>query len=141
MSPSQGQVQEQARRAPQPPPSSAAASATQPRTGVINVALRTKAELYLAWMPFVRGGGIFVPTARPHELGDEVFLLLSLMQDPAKIHLRGKVVWINPEHAAGGRPQGIGVGLEGDPAAEDLGKLVEGLLAAALKSARPTHTL
>ena len=67
--------------------------------------------------------------------------LLSLMHDPAKIHLRGHVVWINPDHAAGGRPQGIGVGLQDEPAAADLKKLVEKVLGSALGSSRPTHTL
>jgi len=111
------------------------------RSSVIPLALRTKAELYQAWMPFVRGGGLFVPTARPYDLGEEVFLLLSLMHDPAKLQLRGTVVWVNPAHLAGGTPQGIGVGLQGEPAAEGLQKVIEGILAGALNSSRPTHTL
>ena len=120
-----------------------AAATSQPakRSGVINVALRTKSEIYEAWMPFIRGGGLFVQTTKAHELGDEVILLLSLMHEPAKRQLRGSVVWINPEHAAGGRPQGIGVGLEGEAAAADLKKLVERLLGSALGSSRATHTL
>jgi type IV pilus assembly protein PilZ len=112
-----------------------------PRSSVIPLALRTKVELYQAWMPFIRGGGFFVPTARPYDLGEEVFLLLSLMQDPAKIQLRGTVAWINPANLAGGAPQGIGVGLQGEPASEGLQKLIAGILAGALNSSRPTHTL
>ena len=112
-----------------------------PRSGVLTVALRTKVELYEAWMPFIRGGGLFIPSSRAHDLGDEVFLLLTLMQDPAKIPIRGTVVWVNPANMPGSRPQGFGVGLENEPIAEELRKLIEKLLAGALRSSRPTHTL
>jgi type IV pilus assembly protein PilZ len=112
-----------------------------PRSGVITVALRTKAELYQAWMPFIRGGGLFVASTRAHDLGDEVFLVLTLMHDPTKITIRGTVVWLNPANASGARPQGFGVGLENEPVAEELRKLIETLLAGALGSSRPTHTL
>lgn len=91
-----------------------------PRTGVITVTLHSKAEFYQAWMPFIRGGGLFVPSSRACALGDEVFLLVSLPQEPTKLALRGHVVWINPENQASGRPRGFGVGLEGEPAADGL---------------------
>ncbi|MDP2229227.1 MAG: pilus assembly protein, partial [Moraxellaceae bacterium] len=32
--------------------------------GIINQALKDKAALYAAFMPFVKGGGLFVPTTR-----------------------------------------------------------------------------
>ena len=35
-------------------------------------------ELYEHYMPFVQGGALFVPTKRNHELGDELFFLLSI---------------------------------------------------------------
>ena len=91
-------------------------------------------------MPFVRGGGIFVPGVM-RELGEEVFLLLTLPHDEAKIPLRGTVAWINPEHASGGRPQGIGISLEGDASAQEIGQYVERMLASVANSTRPTHTL
>jgi type IV pilus assembly protein PilZ len=111
------------------------------RPGVFNLVIRSKAALYAAWIPLLKGGGIFVPSNRAHTLGEEVLLLLSLLDDPNRVPLQGTVAWINPAHAAGNRPQGIGVQLQDSEAGRELRKKVEGLLAGALQSARPTHTI
>ena len=66
------------------------------RPGVIQIAIKEKTALYAAYMPFVAGGGLFVPTTRPGRLGDEIYIILSLMDDPAKIPITGKIVWITP---------------------------------------------
>ena len=113
----------------------------QAATGIIPIALRTKAELYQAWMPFIQGGGLFVPSGRSHALGEEVFLLLAFMQEPEKIPLRGTVAWINPPNTSGGRPQGIGVKLQSDPATDELRKRIEQVLTGVMNSPRPTHTI
>lgn len=114
---------------------------TSQRPGVFTLVIRSKAALYAAWIPLLRGGGIFLPSNRPHALGDEVLILLSLLDDPNKIPLQGHIAWINPAHSAGNRPQGIGVQLSESEVARELKKKVEGLLAGALQSSRPTHTI
>jgi type IV pilus assembly protein PilZ len=111
------------------------------RPGVFTLVIRSKAALYAAWMPLLRGGGIFLPSNRAHALGEEVLILLSLLDDPNKIPLQGNVAWINPAHSAGNRPQGIGVQLQDSEVGRALRKKVEGLLAGALQSSRPTHTI
>jgi len=111
------------------------------RPGVFTLVIRSKAALYAAWIPLLRGGGIFLPSNRPHALGEEVLVLLSLLDDPNKIPLQGHIAWINPAHSAGNRPQGIGVQLNDSEVARELKKKVEGLLAGALQSSRPTHTI
>lgn len=111
------------------------------RPGVFSLVIRSKAALYAAWIPFLRGGGIFLPSNRDHTLGEEVIVLLSLLDDPAKIALQGSVAWINPAHGAGNRPQGIGVQLQDNEPGREFRKKVEGLLAGALQSTRPTHTI
>jgi type IV pilus assembly protein PilZ len=111
------------------------------RPGVFTLVIRSRAALYAAWMPLLRGGGIFLPSSRSHALGEEVLILLSLLDDPNKIPLQGNVAWINPAHSAGNRPQGIGVQLHDSEVGRELRKKVEGLLAGALQSSRPTHTL
>ena len=111
------------------------------RPGVFTLVIRSKAALYAAWIPLLRGGGVFLPSNRPHALGEEVLILLSLLDDPNKIPLQGHVAWINPAHSAGNRPQGIGVQLADSEVARELKKKVEGLLAGALQSSRPTHTI
>lgn len=114
-------------------------SATRP--GVFTLVIRSKAALYAAWIPLLRGGGIFLPSNRSHALGEEVLILLSLLDDPNKIPLQGAIAWINPTHGTGNRPQGIGVQLHDSEAGRELKKRVEGLLAGALQSSRPTHTI
>ena len=111
------------------------------RPGVFTLVIRSKAALYAAWIPLLRGGGIFLPSTRSHSLGEEVLILLTLLDDPNKIPLQGSVAWINPAHSAGNRPQGIGVQLADSEVARELRKKVEGLLAGALRSSRPTHTI
>jgi len=111
------------------------------RPGVFTLVIRSKAALYAAWIPLLKGGGIFLPSNRSHSLGEEVLILLTLLDDPNKIPLQGSVAWINPAHSTGNRPQGIGVQLSDSEGARELRRKVEGLLAGALQSSRPTHTI
>ena len=60
------------------------------RPGVLSLNIRERAALYAAYMPFLKGGGIFIPTSRQYQLGEEVFMLLSLMDDPNRIAVQGK---------------------------------------------------
>jgi hypothetical protein len=48
-----------------------------PKQGVMSLAIRDKTMLLAAYMPYLKNGGIFIPTDRSFELGDEVFLLLT----------------------------------------------------------------
>ena len=111
------------------------------RPGVFTLVIRSKSALYAAWIPLLKGGGVFLPSTRAHTLGEEILVLLTLLDDPNKIPLQGTVAWINPAHSTGNRPQGIGVQLNDSEAGRELRKKVEGLLAGALQSSRPTHTL
>ncbi len=117
------------------------ATVTEARPGVFTLVIRSKAALYAAWIPLLKGGGIFVPSNKAHALGEEVLLLLTLLDDPARIPVQGNIAWINPVHTAGNRPQGIGVQLKDNEQGRELKKKVEGLLAGALQSSRPTHTI
>ena len=111
------------------------------RPSVLSLNIKEKAALYAAFMPFVNNGGIFVPTNRPYQLGDEVYLILTLLDDPTKIPVAGKVVWISPSGGGASKTPGIGVQFPGDDAGFSARKRIEDALGAALRSARPTHTL
>ena len=108
---------------------------------VISLNLKGKSALYAAWMPLLKGGGLFMQTIKPHQLGDEVLLVLSFLEEPVKIPLAGKVVWINPAHAHGNRPQGVAIPLPDNDIGKELKKKIEGILAPVAKSDRVTHTL
>ena len=110
------------------------------RPGVVQLAIREKAALYAAYMPFIDGGGLFVPTTRTVHLGDELYLILALMDDPNKLSVTGKVVWITPGGTPG-RQQGLGVQFSKDDSGAQARTRIENLLGGALKANRPTHTL
>lgn len=111
------------------------------RPGVLSLSIKEKPALYAAYMPYLKGGGIFIPTNKTYRLGDEVFMLLTLMDDPNKLPVAGKVVWITPGEAQGNKTQGIGVQFSDNESGVAARNKVEGLLGGNLKSTRPTHTM
>ena len=107
--------------------------------GILSLAIKDKAVLYAAYMPFVKNGGLFIPTKKEYALGDEVFMLLNLMDEPDKIPVAGKVIWVTPKGAQGARSAGIGVQFNDQ---DDVARSrIENYLAGALQSDRPTHTM
>ena len=106
---------------------------------VLALTIQDKSVLYGAYMAFLRNGGLFVPTARTYRLGDEVFLLLTLMDEPEKLPVAGRVVWITPEGAQGNRQAGIGIEFSDEDAT--ITAKIETHLAGSLTSDRVTHTL
>ncbi|NOT15595.1 MAG: pilus assembly protein PilZ [Methylotenera sp.] len=110
------------------------------RPGVLALAIKEKAALYAAYMPFVSGGGLFIPTNKPFKMGEEIFMLLSLLEDPEKLRVVGHVVWINAT-TQGSKQQGVGVKFSEKDGGIEVRRKIEGLLGSALKSSRPTHTL
>lgn len=115
-------------------------SISAPKPGVLSLAIKEKAALYAAYMPFLVGGGLFIPTTKPFKIGEEVFMLLSLIDDPLKLKVVGHVVWITPI-AQGNKPQGIGVQFNEKSGGLEARTKIEGLLGNALKSSRATHTM
>ncbi len=109
------------------------------RNGILSLTIKDKAVLYAAYMPFVKNGGMFIPTGKSYKLGDEVFMLLSLMEEPEKIPVAGKVIWVTPRGAQGNRAAGIGVQFT-DQDNTAITK-IENYLAGSLSSDKPTHTM
>lgn len=111
------------------------------RPGVLSLNIREKAALYAAYMPFIKGGGLFIPTAKTYRIGDEVFMLLSLLDDPNKIAVSGKVIWVTYPGAQGNKKQGIGVQFADNEVGRAARLKIEGLLAGTSGLTRPTHTM
>lgn len=111
-----------------------------PKPGVLSLAIKEKVALYAAYMPYVKGGGLFIPTNKPFKIGEEVFMLLSLIDDPMKLKVVGHVVWVTPAPQAG-RPQGVGVQFSEKDGGLEARNKIENLLGSALKSSRATHTM
>ncbi len=113
------------------------------RTGrqrILSVAIETKQALYAAYMPFVRNGGLFIPTNNPYQLGDEVFLLLQLMAEKARIPVAGRVVWVTPIGAEGNRQIGVGIQFS-DQDKGEARRRIEAYLAGGLEEEGATHTM
>lgn len=109
------------------------------RSGILSLSIKDKAALYAAYMPFIGNGGLFVPTEKAYQLGEESFLLLSIMDEPEKIPVAGRVVWITPRGAQGNRSAGIGVQFSDQD--DTARRTIENHLAGSLQSDRPTHTM
>jgi type IV pilus assembly protein PilZ len=69
------------------------------RAGVLSLTIKEKSTLASGYMHFITGGGLFLPTT----------MILSLLDDPNKMPVSGKVVWITSVGCHGGKTPGIGV--------------------------------
>jgi len=110
------------------------------RPGMLSLSIKDKASLYAAYMPFVTNGGLFIPTTKQYDLGDEVFMLLTLMEDNERMPVAGKIIWVTPPGAQGNRSAGIGVQFSFQDKGATRNK-IETHLAGAMKSDRITHTM
>ena len=116
-------------------------SAAAPRPSVIQLSIKEKAALYAAYIPLFADGGIFIPSSREYRLGDDVYVLLSLPDDPQRYPVAGKVAWVTPAKASGGRTQGVGIRFPADEKSRMLKLKIEEILGANLGSDRATQTL
>ncbi len=110
------------------------------RKGIVLFSITDRGALYSSYISFVKNGGVFVPTARTYELGDEVFMLLKIMDDPDMMPVKGNVVWVTSAGAQGNKTPGIGVQFS----EEDNGKAkdsIELILIAAMEGKRTTQTM
>lgn len=97
--------------------------------------------MHAAYIPLFSEGGVFIPTTREYKLGDDVYVLITLPNDHNRYPISGKVGWITPAKAAGGRSQGVGVRFPKDEKSRQLKLRIEEILGAALNSDRPTQTI
>ena len=116
-------------------------SPNTPRPSVIQLAIKEKAALYAAYIPLFADGGVFIPTTRDYKLGDDVYVLLSLPDDPQRYPVAGKVGWITPANASGGRTQGVGVRFPTDEKSRALRARIEESLGTSISSVKPTQTI
>jgi type IV pilus assembly protein PilZ len=122
-------------------PSRAVAPAAASRPSVIQLVFREKGALYAAFIPLFSEGGLFVPTTREYKLGEDIYLLLSLPDDPQRYPVAGKVSWLTPPNASGGRTQGVGVRFPTDEKTRVLKLKIEEILGTSIQSSKPTQTI
>ncbi len=113
----------------------------QARPWMLSLSFKDRTTLAAAYMPFIRGGGLFIPTTKTYELGESVFVLLTLMDDKQKFPLTGQVVWMTPANVQHGRPQGIGIQFPQDHEGATVKVAIEQIIDNIQSSMKKTHTL
>jgi len=108
--------------------------------GILSLTIKDKNALYAAFMSYVKGGGLFIPTNKKYKLGDEVFMLLTLMGETERIPVAGKIIWLTPSGAEGSRSTGVGVQFNDQDGGSARAK-IETYLAGTASTGRPTHTM
>ncbi len=111
---------------------------TTNRKAIVSLSINDRGALQAAYMPFVDGGGIFVPTTQQYNLGDEVFLLFGLMDESERFPVPAKVCWITS--SGNNETAGIGVQFIGEKT-EPVRRAIEDTLGGLLNSERATHTM
>lgn len=112
----------------------------QPRPGgLLQVNINDRETLQSSYMPFVEGGGLFIPTKHLVKMGEEIFILATLPNQTQKIPITGKVIWISYKQS-GIKPQGFGLQLTGDKGAYYKME-AEKILAGSMSTARASFTM
>lgn len=122
-------------------PGAASPASAGARPSVIQLVFKERGALYAAYMPVLADGGLFVPTVRDYRLGDDIYLLVSLPDDPQRYPVAGKIAWLTPANASGGRTQGVGVKFPSDEKTQALRLKIEQMLGTLLVGAKPTQTV
>ena len=112
-----------------------------PRPSVVQLAIKEKGALYAAYIPLFTEGGMFIPTTREYQLGEDIYVLLSLPDDTQRYPIAGRVAWVTPPRAAGNRTQGVGIQFPKDEKSRQLKFKIEEILGSHLASERPTQTI
>lgn len=87
-------------------------------------------------MPFVTGGGLFLPTEKHFAMGDELLLVLELCNEEIQFAVLAKVFWITPTAAQNQRVKGAGAQFAEN--GEQLKIRIEGLLSGNFAEANST---
>lgn len=116
-------------------------AASGARASVIQLSFRDKNSLYAAYIPMFLDGGIFVPTPRDYRLGEDIYLLLTLPEDNQRYPVAGKIAWLTPPNASGGRSQGVGVRFPADEKTRVIKLKIEEILGTSISSSKPTQTI
>lgn len=106
----------------------------------INVKYKSREAVYESYMQMIKGGGLFIPTHRTYELGQEVKMLVTLMDDHKQIPIVGRIVWVTPTGAQAALTAGVGIQFRGENAAE-VNKIILSYIADHFNLDRFTETI
>lgn len=110
-----------------------------PKGGILQANMPDKETLQSCYMPFVTGGGLFVPSNQEVVMGQELLVIASLPNQTQKYPVTGRVIWISPRRN-GMKPQGFAIQLAGEKGIAFRNE-AERTLAGSLQADRPTFTM
>ncbi|GAF58899.1 MULTISPECIES: PilZ domain-containing protein [Psychrobacter] len=110
------------------------------RGGILTCHIENIEMLYASYLSFVSNGALFVPSNDAQQLGNEVFIAITLPNSSERLPMNGKVVWINAK-TQGGRPAGFAVQIGTDIAGQRIKNEVERLLAGKIDGLQSTYTM
>lgn len=96
-------------------------------------------DTFLAYMPFLKKGGVFVRTSQEYTLGEDIRLDVSLPDSLESSVVIGQICWITPQGVQNGTPCGVGVAFIKDD--DNLKSQIEKTIGRFLNSADPTYTM
>lgn len=103
------------------------------------ISFNNEREIFQAYMPFLKNGGLFIATVEPYELGDEITLEVTLPDSLESSQVKGVICWQTPIGAQNGTPCGIGISFVEDP--DNLKSQIEKNIGRLLSSSDPTFTM
>jgi len=107
----------------------------------LSIIIRDRAVLFAAYMPFLKSGGLFIPTKKMFSMTESCTLIITLISEEDKFTVNGKVVWITPPGSPNNKAGGIGVEFAEDLEGERLKRRIEDILGPLLRSTNATHTM
>jgi len=84
---------------------------------MLHYEIKDPLELNLSYMPFIKNGGLFIPTQEIFALRELVTVELKLPGKKEALRVEGKVVWLIPNNALHHVLTGIGIEFVGDDVA------------------------
>lgn len=113
---------------------------TDNKLPIIPLRFKTLGQLYKSYMPWFKNGGIFIPTTRRFQMGQEILMMVILPETTEKLPAAGIVSWVSPHNSTGHKKQGVGVEFT-DEEGIALRYRIDGLLREQLEKGDPTYTL
>lgn len=107
---------------------------------IIPLRFKSLNQLYKSYMPWLKNGGLFLPTSKRFEMGQEILMMVVLPELPDKFPAAGVVSWVCPQNTTGHNKPGVGVEFT-DQEGMTLRLRIDGMLGEQLKSGAPTYTL
>lgn len=99
-------------------------------------------ELYRCFMPFIKGGGLFLPfnqdvTAEKISPGQKIFVIFTILKNTKKVPIPGIVIWIQPY----GKLMGYGIQFPDNPAMKSLVDNIKDAITDFSNRREPTYTM